>query len=125
MLNQLNDKSKKLGMKINVKKTKVMFNGNATRETIYLGLEEIETVNEHAYLGQLITPTNDSMNEVKRRTSAGWGIFSQYILKSKMPMCLKRKLYNQCIQPAMTYDSQTWALNKRMQSKMQTTQRAM
>jgi hypothetical protein len=127
MLNQLNDKSKKLGMKINMKKTKVMFNGNATRETIHLGLEEIETVDEYVYLGQLITPANDSMNEVKRRISAGWGAFSKYrdILKSKMPMCLKRKLYNQCIQPAMTYGSQTWALNKRMQSKMQTTQRAM
>ena len=113
-------------MKINMKKTKVMFNGNATRETIHLGLEEIETVDEYVYLGQLITLANNNMNEVKRRTSAGWGPFSQYrdILKSKMPMYLKRKLYNQCIQPAMTYGNQTWVLNKRMQSKMQTTQRA-
>ena len=84
-------------------------------------------MDEYVYLGQLITPANDNMDEVKRRTSAGWEAFSQYrdILKSKMPMCLKRKLYNQCIQPAMTYGSQTWALNKRMQGKMQTTQRAM
>ena len=127
MLNQLNDESKRLGMKINMKKTKAMFNSNANRETIHLGLEEIEIVDEYVYLGQLITPANDNMDEVKRRTSAGWGAFSQYrdILKSKMPMCLKRKLYNQCIQPAMTYGSQTWALNKRMQGKMQTTQRAM
>ena len=92
-------------MKINMKKTKVMFNGNATRKTIHLGLKEIETVDEYVYLGQLITPANDNMNEMKRRISAGWGAFSQYrdILKSKMPMCLKRKLYNQCIQPAMTW----------------------
>jgi hypothetical protein len=127
MLNQLNDESKRLGMKINMKKTKAMFNNNANKEAIHLGLEKIETVDEYIYLGQLITPANDNIDEVKRRTSAGWGAFSQYrdILKSKMPMCLKRKLYNQCIQPAMTYGSQTWTLNKRMQSKMQTTQRAM
>ena len=64
MLNQLNDKSKELGLKINMKKTKVMFNGNATRETIHIGLEEIKTVDEYVYLGQLITSANDSMNEV-------------------------------------------------------------
>ena len=41
----------------------------------------------------------------KKRIAAGWGAFGQYrdILKSKMPLSLRRKVYNQCIQAAMTY----------------------
>src|SRR5277367_4697255 len=46
------------------------------------------------------------------------------IMKSKMPMCLKRKIYNQCIEAAMTYGCQTWAVTKRMQDRLSTTQRS-
>ena len=47
------------------------------------------------------------------------------ILKNKMPLSLKRKVYNQCIQAAMTYGCQTWAVTKRMQDRLKTTQRSM
>ena len=68
---------------------------------------------------------NDKTDEIKRRISAGWATYSKYqdILKSKMPMCLKKKIYHQCIEPAMIYGCQTWAVTKRMQDKV--TQRSM
>ena len=40
-------------------------------------------------------------------------------------MCLKRKVYNQCVQAALTYGCQTWAITKRMQERLRTTQRGM
>lgn len=55
MLSQLNEESMKLGMKMNMKKIKVMFN-KFTRETVVqLNTTEIEKVEEYVYLGQLVT----------------------------------------------------------------------
>ncbi len=57
--------------------------------------EELQIVDEVVYLGQQIT-----MN----RISAAWIAFARYrnILKSNIPICLKRKLYHQCIEPVIT-----------------------
>lgn len=127
MLNQLNMESCKLGMKINMKKTKVMSNSYATQRSIKVANMEVENVDKYVYLGQLVTMNSDKTEEIKRRITAGWGAFSKYrdIMKSKMPMCLKRKVYNQCIQAAITYGCQTWAITKRMEDRLRTTQRSM
>ena len=70
---------------------------------------------------------NDKADEIKRRIVAGWTAFNKNrdIMKSKVPMCLKRKVYNQCVLTAMTYGSQTWAITKRMQERLRVTQRSM
>ena len=127
MLNEINSESKKLGMKMNMKKTKVMYNEYVNRKPVQIGTEEVEGVTEYVYLGQLVKMENDKTDEIRRRIAAGWEAFAKYrdILKSKMPMCLKRKVYNQCIQPAMIYGCQTWAVTKRMQDRLKTTQRSM
>src|SRR5271156_3922108 len=127
MINELNQESNKLGMKINMKKTKVMYNGYVNIIPVHIGTQEVEKANEYVYLGQLITMGNDKSDEIKRRIAAGWGAFGhyRYILKSKMPLSLKTKVYNQCIQCAMTYGCQTWAITKRMEQRLRTTQRSM
>ena len=78
-------------------------------------------------LGQLVTMKNDKSDEIKRRIAAGWGAFGQYrdIMKSNIPIRLKTKVYNQCIQAAMTYGCQTWVVTKSMQNRLKTTQRSM
>ena len=40
-------------------------------------------------------------------------------------MSLRRKVYNQCVLPTMTYGSETWSLTKYLETKLQTAQRAM
>ena len=40
-------------------------------------------------------------------------------------MCLKRKVYNQCVIPAMTYGCETWKLTKRTENLLRIAQRAM
>ena len=79
------------------------------------------------YLGQQINMTHNHMDEVKRRTRAGWCAFGKLndIMRSKMPTCLKRKVFNQCVLPAMTYGAETWSLTKRMEQKLITAQHSM
>jgi endonuclease/exonuclease/phosphatase family metal-dependent hydrolase len=127
MISELNDESSKLGMKMNMKKTKAMFNRFTDRTQIHVNGTTIETVDSYIYLGQLVTMQNDKSEEIKRRTVAAWMAFNKHrdIMKSKIPMCLKRKVYNQCVLATMIYGSQTWATTKKMQEKLRVTQRSM
>ena len=76
---------------------------------------EIEKVEQYKYLGQTIALEDRTANEVQNRIKAGWAVFGKYreILQNKeLPNCLKRKVFNQCIIPTMTYGCQTWSLTK-------------
>ena len=54
--------------------------------------------------------------EINRRVKMGWSAFGKQnkILKGKMPLYLKRKVFDQCILPVMTYGCETWSLNTKM-----------
>jgi hypothetical protein len=127
MLNELNQQSMELGLSMNMKKTKVMFNEYTAQHEVKVNNHAVEHVQEYTYLGQLVSMSTDKTDEIKRRIAAAWRTFGKYrdILTGKIPMCLKRKVYNQCIQPALIYGCQTWALTKRMQDRLRTTQRCM
>jgi endonuclease/exonuclease/phosphatase family metal-dependent hydrolase len=127
MINELQEESEKIGLKANMEKTKIIINSHATKGSIKMRGEELQIVDEVVYLGQQITMKSSRSGEIQRRISAGWIAFAKYrkILKSNIPICLKRKIYHGCIEPVITYGSQVWALNKRLVSKLRTTQRSM
>ena len=127
MLNDLNRESLKVGLKMNRSKTKIMFNRNANKLNIKLEDEDLEQVEEYNYLGQIIKLEKDHEIEIKRRITIGWKAFykNRDVLKSNLPTCLKRKVYNACIIPAMTYGCETWKLTKALVNKLRVAQRAM
>jgi len=86
-----------------------------------------EEFNEYLYLGQLLTLDRDYEIEIKRRITIGWKTFGKHcqIMKSNLPTCLKRKIYNHCVLPSMTYGCETWKLNKSTENKLRRAQRAM
>jgi hypothetical protein len=47
------------------------------------------------------------------------------VFKSNIPLCLKKKAYDQCVLPIMTCECETWMLNSRMLRKIQCTRRSM
>ncbi|XP_063547113.1 uncharacterized protein LOC134754708, partial [Cydia strobilella] len=65
--------------------------------------------------------------EVTRRIRLGWAAFGklQSIFSSKLPQCLKSKVFDQCVLPMMTYGSETWALTMGLIRRLKVTQRAM
>ena len=127
MLSDINKESKKVGLKMNKAKTKILLNSKASVEPITIDNEQLEKVNEYIYLGQLITPGNGNEPEIRRRMKIGWKAFAKYkdILNSKIPMCLKRKVYDSCILPSMTYGCETWKINTRTEKILRIAQRAM
>ena len=127
MLNELNNESKKIGLHMNIQKTKVMFNSSAdTDKDITLDGVTIEKVEHYIYLGQKITMESSKEQEITRRISLGWQAFGRAstIFKSKLPLSLKKKAYDQCILPTVTYGAETWNLTKKLTTKLRTMQRA-
>ena len=104
MLSELSTESRVLGLKMNMKKTKLMFNEYINKRIVQIHNDVVERVEEYVYLGQLVTMQSNKSDDIKR-IAAAWGTFDKYrdIMKSKVPMCLKRKVYNQCVQAALTY----------------------
>ena len=127
MLQELNKESKRVGLKMNLSKTKTMSNAFISPQKITIGMDELEAVCSYTYLGQVITMNGSIMEEINNRVKLAWRAFGRNsaIFKSGLPICLKRKVFDQCILPVLTYASETWTLTNRTVRKLQTTQRSM
>ena len=71
---------------------------------------------------------NSTTQQVSFRIKAGWSVFGKHreiFLDRHLLMSLKRKVFNQCVLPAMTYGCQTWSLTKASVKNLETSQRAM
>ena len=47
------------------------------------------------------------------------GEYSFFLKDRKIPICLKRKILDTVILPAMTYGAETWALTKHQEKKLE------
>ena len=112
MLQELSDESRRMGLKMNIAKTKVMVVDNTP---INLNNVLIEHFQGYVYLGQHYSPKeNNQDKELQRRIMAGLAAYAKHrdIFKSNLAICLKRQVYNSCVLPAMTYGVETWTLTK-------------
>ena len=67
----------RIGLKINVKKTKSLRLGISEHEKVMLGNEKIDQVGSFTYLGSIISKDSGSSEDVKSRIAKAQGVFSQ------------------------------------------------
>ena len=118
-LQELSDESRRMGLNMNIAKTKVMAVDNTP---INVNNVLIENVQGYVYLGQHYSLKEKSQDkEIQRRIMAGWAAYAKHrdIFKSNLAICLKRQVYNSCVLPAMTYGAETWTLTKQTQNKIE------
>ena len=75
-----------------------------------------------------MTSNNEISVEIDKRTTTGWqrfGKYSKFMKDSKKPTCLKHRILDEVMLPAMTYGAETWALTKRQKTKLAAAQRSM
>lgn len=128
MVQELAEASQKIGLEMNINKTKIMTNNQEDRRDIVINDTVIERVDKYIYLGHEIRVGKENQEaEVRRRITAGWSAFGKLnqVWKTKIPLELKAKVFNQCVLPAMTYGTETWVLTKAIMNKMKVAQRAM
>ncbi|CAH2240572.1 jg21046 [Pararge aegeria aegeria] len=65
--------------------------------------------------------------EANHRIKLGWAAFGKLrdIFASKIPQCLKTKVFDHCVLPVMCNGSETWSLTMGLIRRFRVTQRAM
>ena len=125
MLQELSDESRRMDLKMNIAKTKVMVVDNTP---INVNNVPIENVEGYVYLGQRYSLKEKNQDkEIQRIIMAGWAAYAKPrdIFKSNLAICLKRQVYNSCVLPAMTYGAETCTLTKQAQNKLAAAQTKM
>lgn len=127
MLQDLQEVCGGVGLVINMSKTKFMTN-LVPSCGLKISDHEIELVDKYIYLGHEVRITRDNQTcELKRRTTLAWAAFGKLrdVFKSDIPVYLKRKVFDQCVLPVMTYGSETLTITTATAKKLKVTQRKM
>ena len=91
LLMKVKDKSEKVGLKLNIQKTKIMASCSITSWEI--DGETVETVVDFIFLGSKITADGDWSHEIKRHSLEGklWPTWIAY-LKAETLLCQQRSV---------------------------------
>ena len=92
LLMKVKEESEKLGLKVNIQKTKIMASGPITSWQI--DGETVERVADFIFGGSKITADGDCIHEIKRRLFLGRKIMTNLdgILKSRDIICQQRSV---------------------------------
>ena len=107
------EKSEKLGLKLNIQKTKIMASGPITSWEI--DGETVETVSDFMFGGSKITAEGDCGREIKRCLLLGRKVMTKLdsILKSRdITLSIKVRLVKGLIFPVVVYECESWTVKK-------------
>ena len=92
LLMKVKEKSEKVGLKLNIQKTKIMAYGPITSWEI--DGETVETVSDFIFLGSKITADGDCSHEIKRSLLLGRKAMTNLdsILKTETLLCQQRSI---------------------------------
>ena len=104
LLMKVKEESEKVGLKLNIQKTKIMASGPITSQQI--DGETVETVSDFIFGGFKITADGDCIHEIKRRLREGRKIMTNLdsILKSRdITLPTKVRLVKAMVFPVVMY----------------------
>ena len=113
LLMKVKEESEKVGLKLNIQKTKIMASGLITSWEI--DGETVETVSDFIVLVSKITVDGDCSHEIKRRLLFGRKVVTNLdsILKSRdIPLPAKVHLVKVMVFPAVMYGCESWTVKK-------------
>ena len=113
LLMKVKEESEKVGLKLNIQKTKIMASGPITLWEI--DEETAETVSDFIFLGSKITADGDCSHEIKRHLLLGRKVMTKQdsILKSRdttfpTKICLVKPM----VFPVVLYGCESWTIKK-------------
>ena len=113
LMMKVKEESEKVGLKLNIQKTKIMASGPITSWQI--DGETIETVRDLIVLGSKITADGDCSHEIKRRLFLERKAMTDLhsILKSRdITWPTKVHLVKAMVFPVVTYGCESWTMKK-------------
>ena len=113
LLIKVKEESEKVGLKLNIQKTKIMASGPITSWEI--NGETVETVSEFIFWGSEITADGDCSYEIKRHLLLGREVMTNLdsIFKSRdITLPTKVHLVKAMVFPVVMYGCQSWTVKK-------------
>ena len=110
---EVKEESEKVGLKLNIQKTKIMASGPITSWQI--DGETMETVTDFIFLGSKITADGDCSHEIKRHLLLGRKVMTNLegILKSRdITMSTKIRLVKAMVFPVVMYGCESCTVKK-------------
>uniref|UniRef100_A0A8C6DTY2 Reverse transcriptase domain-containing protein n=1 Tax=Moschus moschiferus TaxID=68415 RepID=A0A8C6DTY2_MOSMO len=113
LLMKVKEKSEKVGLKLNIQKTKIMASGPITSWEI--DGKTVESVSDFILLGSKITADADCSHEIKRRLLLGRKVMTNLdsVLKSRdITLPTKVCLVKAMVFPVVMYGCESWTVKK-------------
>ena len=113
LLMKVKEESEKVGLKLNIQKTKIMASGPIISWQI--DRETVETMADFIFLGSNITADGDCSHEIKRRLLLGRKVMINLdsIFKSRdITLPTKVRLVEAMVFPVVMYGCESWTLKK-------------
>ena len=110
---KVKEESEKVGLKLNIQKTKIIASGPITSWQIHG--ETVETVADFIFLDSKITADGDCSREIKRRLLLGRKVMinPDSILKSRdITLPTKVRLVKAMVFPVVMYGCESWTIKK-------------
>ena len=111
LLMKVKEESEKVGLKLNIQKTKIMASNPITSWQI--DGETVETVKDYIFLGSKITADGDCSHEIKRHLFLGRKVMTNLdsILKSRdITLTTKVHLVEAMFFPVVMYGCESWTI---------------
>ena len=113
LLMKVKEESEKVGLKLNIQKTKIMASGPIASWEV--DGETVETVSDFIFLVSKITADGDYSHEIKRRLLLGRKVVTNLdsILKSRdITLPRKVRLVKAMVFPVVMYGCESWTVKK-------------
>ena len=113
LLMKVKEESEKVGLKLNIQKTKIMASGSMT--SWQTDGETMETVRHFILGGSKITADGDCSHEIKRRMFLGRKAMTNLDSKSKsrdITLLTKVPLVKAVVSPVVMYRCESWTIKK-------------
>ena len=113
LLMKVKEESEKVGLKLNIQKTKIMASGPVTSWQI--DGETVETVSDFIFGGSKITADGDGSHEIKRHLLLGRKVMTNLdsIFKSRdITLPTKVRLVEAMVFPVVMYGCESWTIRK-------------
>ena len=113
LLMKVKEENEKIGLKLNIQKTKIMRSGPITSWEV--DGETVETLADFVFLGSKITAGGDCSHEIKRCLLFGRNVMTNLdsILKSRdITLPTKARLVKAIVFPVVMYGCESWTIKK-------------
>ena len=107
---KVKEDSEKVGLKLNIQKTKIMASGPITSWQI--DGETMETVTDFISLGSKITSDGDCSHDIKRRLLLGRQVMTSLLKSRDITLPTKVHLVKAMVFPVVMYGCESWTVKK-------------